>query len=637
MAATELRLLLKRRPDFTAAWNTLGAALHEAGDKPGAEEAFAEAARLNPADIATRANLAALRIARGDARGTLDDLRRLTTDAPDFADGWNVLGLAFRATGAQEDAVEAFDRALALRPGDPDILTNQAGAWQLAGRLDKAGQCYQQAIEARPGFGPAYLGLGSALILDGQAAEAKAFLAAAIEAEPGNADAWGNYGNACKAAAEYDEAIEAYRKAIELRPDDAGQWSNWLLMLQYDPAQTPETIWQAHLEFGRKFGEGLKDGEGPRAAAIATAAAPPEEPERPLRIGYMSADFRTHSVAWFLEPLLRHHDRARVAAICYSDVASPDGTTARLKGLADGWRDVAGASDADVAAMIAGDGIDILIDLAGHTAGNRLSLFGRRAAPVQATWLGYPGTTGLAEMDYRFTDDIADPEDMFHSERLVRLPGGFHCYAPPAAAPEPARKPGRPPTFGSFNNLSKVTEDVMACWSALTASVPGARLLLKARPLADPAIRDRYTAIANDAGLPANRLELVGHVKDLAAHLALYAEIDVALDPFPYAGTTTTCEALWMGCPVVTLRGGTHAGRVGASLLTHAGLGELVAGDRGEMERLARALIGDAARLEEYRSGLRGRLAGSSVCDATGFARKVEGACWGMWGRFEIS
>tara|TARA_R110000787_G_scaffold144264_1_gene258165 strand:+ start:130713 stop:132794 length:2082 start_codon:yes stop_codon:yes gene_type:complete len=626
-AVAELKGLLTRYPTYPAALAALGSAEFAQNNLAEAVEAFSAALKLRPDDPVTQLNLASLKIALGDAASVIDDLRGLARQWPNAPDVQNALGLGLRATGDLDEAITAFQKALRMDAGNPDYLTNLAGAWQLKGRLDRAGESYQLAIEARPGFVPAYLGLGSALILDGQAAEAEAFLTAAVDGDPGNADAWSNLGNALKAQTRYDDAITAYRQSVKLRPDDKGLWSNLLLCLRYDPSRTAAEIYDEHLAFGRTFGQGAEAvTSAPPLSEIQTLRA-----SRPLRVGYVSADFRSHSVAFFLEPVLRAHDRNAVEVICYSDVAAPDGVTSRLRGLSDGWRDLRGRDDSVAADMIRSDAIDLLVDLSGHTAGNRLGVFAERAAPIQLTWLGYPGTTGLAEMDYRLTDEMADPDDSFHTEQMVRLPHGFHCYGPPPNAPVPSRSEGRPLTFGSFNNLAKITPDVMSCWARLTASVPDARLLLKARPLADAKVREQFIRIAEEAGLTAGRLTLVGHVKDLAEHLALYRDIDVALDPFPYAGTTTTCEAMWMGVPVVTLRGTAHAGRVGASLLTTVGLDDLIADDLDEYAGIATALIADRARLADDRQTLRARVAASPLCHAEDFTRSLEDAYHTLW------
>lgn len=545
------------------------------------------------------------------------------------ADVWRRLGACRAHLGNFEGAREALTFASDRAPGDARILNNLAVINIRLGFSREAVKNCRQALKTEPNYPAALNNLGIALQYEGEMAEAEALHRRAISLKPELADAWANLGVSLRAQSRYGEAIEAFRKSVALQPGNPSLYSNLLLCLHYDPSQTAERIWQEHRIFGRRFGAGLEDGEAPTSPSVQVSRD--TEFGRPLRIGYISPDLRSHSVAFFLEPVLKAHDPERVDVTCYSDVAAPDGVTARLQQASAGWRDLRGLDDAAVARVVREDGIDVLIDLAGHTAGNRLAVFGQRAAPVQVTWLGYPGTTGLAEMDYRLTDAVADPVDDHHSERLVRLPEGFHCYGPPQNAPAPARQPDRPPTFGSFNNLSKVTPDVIRHWSRLTASVSDARLLLKSRSLADPKVQEQMRELAVAGGLSPERLVLVGHVPDLAAHLALYGDVDVALDPYPYAGTTTTCEALWMGVPVVTLRGDCHAGRVGASLLTTTGLEHWITDDVADYDRVAADLISNPERLDHWREMLRPQIAASPLCDAAGFSLSLESAYHQMW------
>jgi predicted O-linked N-acetylglucosamine transferase (SPINDLY family) len=347
-------------------------------------------------------------------------------------------------------------------------------------------------------------------------------------------------------------------------------------------------------------------------------------------VGYVSPDFLLHSCSFFFEALLEHHDRSKVETICYSNAARGDAVTERLRRLADGWRDIAAMDDAAAARLIAReDRPDILVDLAGHTSGNRLALLARPLAPVAATWLGYPNTTGLPSIGYRLTDAVADPPgpaDRLFTERLVRLDGGFLAYRPHPEMPEPApRDPQAGPTvFGCFNNHLKISSGTIALWSAILAQVPESRLVLRSRPLGDPgvaaALRRRFEA----AGVASDRLRILPYRATVRAGLEDYAAIDVALDPTPYNGTTTTCEALWMGVPVVTLAGDRHAARVGASILTHAGLADLVAATPADYVQIASSLAADRARLADDRRTLRPRMAASPVADGRRLAGGIE-------------
>jgi predicted O-linked N-acetylglucosamine transferase (SPINDLY family) len=356
-----------------------------------------------------------------------------------------------------------------------------------------------------------------------------------------------------------------------------------------------------------------------------------------LRIGYVSPDFVHHAVSYFVEPVLAAHNRAQIEVFCYADAPVADATTARLRGLSDQWRDIAPLNDAQVAELIRSDKIDILVDLAGHTARHRLLVFARRPAPIQLTWIGYPNTTGLETIDSRLTDAISDPlgqTEVFHTEKLVRLPEVFSCYKPsdqaPAVSELPAVKNGYV-TFGSFNHFAKINPAVLDLWARLMVRLPSSRLFLKARSLADPETATGVRETFKRHGVAANRLTLCSDELSVAAHQSLYHGVDIALDPFPYNGTTTTCEALWMGVPVITLAGQTHVSRVSASLLTHLGRPEWIAhSEDGYIEKCA-ALAADLPRLAELRANQREQMRLSPVCDAPRFTAQLEATYRELW------
>ena len=395
----------------------------------------------------------------------------------------------------------------------------------------------------------------------------------------------------------------------------------------YLPEQNPDEILAEHRRWAQVHAN--VPGGVPRYANS-------RDPARRLRVGYVSADFRSHAVGFFFEPLLANHDRNVVEAVCYSGVARPDATTERLRSMASQWRDIGGLSTEQVASMIRADGIDILVDLAGHTSGTRLKVFAHKPAPVQVTYLGYPTTTGLPVMDYRFTDELADPEgeDVYYTEKLLRLPGAFLCYRPldncPPVSPLPAMEKGYV-TFGSFNNLSKISPSVISLWVKLLQEVPGSRLFVKNPSLTDTATRERYYGLLEKQGATRDRVELQGRTATQAEHLALYSRLDIALDTFPYNGTTTTCEAIWMGVPVITLAGQRHAGRVGVSILSNAGFGEWIARTPEQYITLAAGLAADVKKLAALRANLRQRMSDSPLCDGQVFARKVETAYREIW------
>jgi protein O-GlcNAc transferase len=536
-------------------------------------------------------------------------------------------GLEYHRTGRLAKAEACFRRVLVARPDYAEGYYNLGVALKDQGKLDEAAAAYRQAIRFKPNYAEVHSNLGNALQEQGKSDEAVAACRQAISIKPDLAKAHSNLGNALNDQGKLDEAATAYRQAIGIKPDYAAAHSNLLLSLNYDDKSTADRLFAAHREWDERHA---------RQVSRPTTYANDREMGRRLKIGYVSPDFQAHSVAYFVEPLLRGHDRQAVEVFCYAEVKRPDAVTAQLRGLADHWLVTVRLSDDELAERIRADGIDILVDLSGHTGNNRLRVFARKPAPVQVTWLGYPNTTGLEAIDYRLVDAVTDPvgeADAWASETLVRLEGGFLCYAA-LKAPEPTVPPCLKTgtvTFGSFNNPPKLSAATFDAWARLLGRLPQARLLLKGKPFADAGTRALFLARLGERGVAAERVELVASMPSIAAHLALYHRVDIALDPFPYNGTTTTCEALWMGVPVVTLRGDRHAGRVGASLLSQIGLTDLIANSVEEYVEIALALAGNPGRLDDLRGALRPRIAASPLCDRRAFARKMEGAFRTMW------
>jgi protein O-GlcNAc transferase len=417
-------------------------------------------------------------------------------------------------------------------------------------------------------------------------------------------------------------------------PGQAAAHSRFLLFSHYATSD-PETLFEQHLRWAERH--------GPPPESIAFANHP--DPGRKLRVGYVSSDFRAgHPILNFIESVFLAHDRERFSITGYSNVLKPDAGTGWIRDLMDEWREIGEASDLDAAAIIRADKIDLLVDLAGHCSGNRLLVFARRAAPVQLTWLGYPNTTGLSAMDYRLSDDIADPpgeSERFHAEQLARLSCGFLCYRPPAVEIAVSALPawfGGRITFGCFQYPGKVTDEVIEVWSTILSQVPRSRLLLhhciSEYSELRGADRSRITAVFAAHGIAPGRLQFVGIAPLMRQHLEWYGQVDIALDTFPYNGTTTTCESLWMGLPVVTQAGRTHAGRVGASILTRVGLAHLVAQDRGSYIALAVRLAADLDGLARLRASLRRLLKKSPLMDAPRFTRGLEDEYRAMWRRW---
>ncbi len=642
------------------AHNNLALALESVGRVAEAEEHLREAVRLAPADGERHANLGALLRDAGRPAEAATLLEAAARRLPGHVGIHTNLGLACEDLGAAPQAEAALRRAVELSPrsatvqrnlglflakrgdlvaaqpyleaarrlgaADVEVLLHLGAGHYAVGETEAAEALFQSALAAEPSSTMAHVDLAAVCRDRGALAEALAHLETALALDPACAEAHGNLATCHLARGEHAAALASDDRAVELRPDDLTMRSRRISRLPYMAELTPTQVAADHRDWGRRLMRVVEPVARPRWDGAV---------DRPIRVGYVSPDLRRHAVATFLEPILAAHDPTEVEVTCYSNVARPDPVTERLRALVPHWCDVASMDDEAAARQVVADGIDVLVDLAGHTARNRLPLFARCPAPVQVTYLGYATTTGLPAIDYRITDRWVDPEgfEPYSSERLWRLPSGWLCFPPPSeagpVAPLPCIEAGHT-TFGSFNNLAKVGPAVVELWAAVLHRVEGARLLLKNSSLRDPDtcgwVRDRFAA----AGIDPARLELVGMTPTAEAHFALYHRVDIGLDPFPYAGGTTTCEALWMGVPVVTLAGDRSAARFGVSTLTVLGLEGLIGVDGDAYVALAAELAADRPRLADLRGSLRERMRASTLCRPTPFTRELEQAYRGM-------
>jgi protein O-GlcNAc transferase len=513
----------------------------------------------------------------------------------------------------QEDLKAVFDHAVRLYE---------------AGRFADAVPLLRRVLKDEPNQFVALFALGISLRRLKQLDEGAIALKRAIALKPDFFEALYNLGLLLNEQGRADEAVQAFRCAIALRPKVSMAHSNLLMALQYASGLTVDSWKEALAAFENCF-----------TPAIPVTNTNSPEAERVLRVGYVSPDFCYHSCAWFIEPLLKAHDRKQIEIFCYSQVASPDSMTANLRTQADSWREIVNLDDEAVATLIRKDRIDILVDLAGHSAYNRLGVFARKPAPIQVSWLGYPASTGLRAVDYRLSDPWLTPLDTseYFSETIWNLPQHAHCYSPsseaPPVSPAPVIKSGQI-TFGSFNNLTKVGQETVELWASVLRAVRGSRLLLKAHQATDPGIQSSLTTTFAAHGIDSQRIIFVGKAPTVSAHLAYYAQVDIALDTFPYNGATTTLESLWMGVPIVSLVGSRAASRYGLAFLSAVGLSELAATDLEHFVATAAALANDRERLISLRKTLRGTLGNSSLCDAVGFAQSVENAYRQMWQRW---
>lgn len=623
---------LKTYPNAGAVLSLIVACRAALGDVQGAETAARRVVELAPRDASAHANLGVVLRQRGELGEAATCLRAALALDADDAPARVQLGLTLLDQGALSHAEAELRQALRLAPADAAAMEGLARVLVAQRRHAEAEPLLLQLREAQPHSAARWDALGGLYLHLGRLSEAMACLERALNLDANLPSTWGHFGNALKLQGRGDEAEAAYRRAIAL--GNRAMFSNLLQCLNSRAEAAREMVFAEH----RAAARALEVTVAPRWVPP-TLTLEPSSAQRSLRIGLVSGDLYAHSVGHFLLPFCQRLDRQRHALILFHNSEYGDAVTEELRALSQGWVPCLRLTDDALAERIRAERIDLLIDLSGHTNGNRLAVFARRPAPVQLTWLGYPNTTGLSAIDYRVVDAITDPPgeaDAYQSECLIRLPDGFLCLRAlsatedlPVAAP-PALA-GRGVTFGSFNNLSKIGPALLERWAAVLHAVPNARLLLKSAPIADAAAWDHALGKLAAAGIAPERVRVLPRAPERAEHLALYHQIDIALDTFPYNGTTTTVEALWMGVPVVSECGDHHAARVGASILTRLELPELIAEDADDYVRIAVELAQDPERLRRYRATLRSRLEASTLRDEVGFTRTFEWALREMW------
>ena len=626
-AVASFEQALRARPDFPEAHHNLGRALWDLGRLDEAADYIRQALRARPTYVEAHHNLGMVLRDLGrldEAAACYREALRLRPDNPQTLSN---LGAILADQGQLGDAVACYQQALRLRPDLAAIHLNLGVALRRLGRFEEAAASCQEALRLNPRYADAANALGNTLLELGRHDEAEASFRRALQDRPEFPEACNNLGNVFADQGRLDEALACYREALRLKPTYGEAHSNLLLHLNYVPDADPAAVFEEHRRW-----ESLHGAPGQRPVH-----GNDRDPERRLRIGYLTPDLHRHPVArFFVEPILAHHDPAAVESFCYAEV--PYTQAARLQSLAGGWRAVRGLTDAQVAELVRADRIDILVDLAGHTVNNRLRVFALKPAPVQVSYLGYPNTTGLTAVDYRLTDAVADPpgEPRWYTEELVRLPGAFCCYAPPAGAPAVAAPPFQRAgqvTFGAPHHLAKLNAKVLDLWCAILRDLPGSRLLVFRHTLTGKVKEDLRRRFA-ERGVGDERLDLRQATDMEQGYLGWYGSVDVTLDAFPWSSHTTACDSLWMGVPLVTLSGTNHAGRMAASVLSRLGLTDLVAATPEEYRQAAVRLAGDRGRLARLRGGLREQMRGSALCDGQRFARGLEEAYRAMWRRW---
>lgn len=619
------RNALRRNPDFGVAYGNLGLALKQKGLVDEAILAFREGIRLIPDHTEAHRNLAACLAAQGRLDEAGKHYRLVARRRPDDAASWFDLGVLLIQEGRLEEAIAAYRRAIQIDPQFIQAFHNLGAALVDRSEWEAAAVALRQALVLQPDYAEAHYNLGNALRGAGWLDEARAAYQRAIELKSDYLEALNNLGNVCKAEGRGDEALAAFRRAAEGPGASAGIFSNLILLLHYLPGIDAETIAMEQARWNRRFSD-------PVTRGVRTHPND-RDPERRLRVAYVSPDFRDHTLGRNLLPLFRNRDREGFEVFCYSEVLYPDERTEEFRSLADQWREIAHVPDERVAEMICRDKIDILVDLALHTAGNRLPVFAREPAPVQVSFAGYPGSSGVEAICYRISDPFLESgvtaKPAGERER-VHLIDSFWCYDPcgmEMAINEPPVMALGLVTFASLNNYSKVNEPLLKLWARVLAAVPQSRLMLLGP---QGAHRQRVVEIMNAEGVRGERIEFVIEAPR-REYLERYHRVDVMLDSFPYNGHTTSLDALWMGVPVVSLAGEQIVSRAGLSQLSNLGLRELVAFSEEEYVKIARELAGDIPRLAQLRKTLRSRMEESVLMDGARFARGIESAYRAMW------
>lgn len=613
-------------------YNNLALAFQDLNDYEKAWESLERALELDPKHVEALSNSAAILNAQGDfERAIVYSERSLAID-PECAIAYNNLGASYRALIRLDDSISAYRKAIQIEPEKAEYYNNLALVLDYAGKIDEMESAFKEALRLDPEYAIALTNYSSSLLKFGRLSEAKSLIDKALILNSASSIAWNNLARYHYEVGAFKESYRAYKRFLVLDPSSALGWTSIAATQIARDDVSDREVFEQHLESGREIEKDIEPYEHLASDRSKSAG------ER-LTIGFLSADFKTHSVAFFLEPLLEALDRGAYSVICYSGVRSKDKVTQRFEALADSWRDVCDTPDDQLAKQIREEQVDILIDMSGYTAGNRARALAYKPAPVQANWLGYAHSLGMGRFDFRIVDGVTDPEGVtLNSETLVRMPKTFLVYRPSAEAPDVKELPVRSNgyiTFGCFNNLTKLSDKSVELFSQALHAVPNSKLMLKSYQATDRTVLRRLLKKFGQQGIEESRLELLPKFPKARDHLETYNRVDIALDTFPYNGTTTTCEALWMGVPVLTLLGTRHASRVSATFLGQLGLDSFIADSDARFAAKAAELATDIEALASIRASLRERLERSPLRDEAGFAKDFAAALDSMWSAFQ--
>ncbi len=558
-------------------------------------ESFKQAVKINPGYTAALILLGTLQIDNDSAEAGITNLTRALKQEQSNGKLLDTLIKTQLKLGYVKQAIDSYNIYLSKQPNEASVLASVAYCYFMRGELSTAKKHYLKALKIQKH--PGYLdGLGS------------------VHCQQGNVEA----------------ALKAFKEVIQVDPLNKKYHSSLLLAQNYNTDTCPEMVLINHKKWAEKFEQ--------KSSSIKYTGST----DKKLNIGYISPDFREHSVAYFVKHLIKQHDRNNFNVYCYSNSLNSDATTEEIKNSSDHWKNIAKFNDSDIFKIIRNDKIDILVDLSGHTAGNRLGVFAMKPAPIQVSYIGYPSTTGLQNIDYHITDCITDSDESnkYYSEELIRIDGCFLCYTPPSNTPDISVTPAVENnyiTFGSFNNLAKINREIVELWSKVLHNVPQSKLIIKNPSLTDKETASYYYNLFDKQGISKDSISLIGHTETVYDHLVKYNLIDIALDTFPYNGTTTTCEALYMGVPVITLQGDAHISRVSSSLLLNSDLSDLIANSKDDYVSIAKNLTNDIDSLNSLRSGLRDKFSNSIVCDAARHTNHIENIYKDIWEKWRVN
>jgi len=622
------RIAAQTQPGSAEVFSNLGNALQSRGLSEEAAASCRKAIALKPAFAEAHSNLGNALMALGKLDDAIKCYRQAIRHKPDFATAYRNLGAALNAQGQFDDAIVSHRQALVLKPDYAEVHSNLGVTLEALGRLEEAIACYRQALKFQPNFADAHTNLGNALRTQGRLDEAIKSYRDAILFNPIHVQAYSNLGAALQNSGLLDEAGKCFRKAIAINPNFNEAYSNLLFCQLHQPNLDFEAYRADQQAFAERFEAPLRAGWQPHRNDT--------DPARQLKIGFVSGDLRNHAVAKFIEPIWAALPRAEFELWAYATHAIDDAGTQRLREHVQHWRNVSALDNEALAGQIRADEIDILIDLSGHTANNRLLTFARKPAPVQITYLGFPGSSALQAMDYRLTDIHTDPagSEAWYQEALLRMPDSLWCYKPTSGMPEVNALPALDNgflTFASLNNVNKLDEPTINLWGQLLRAVPESRLLLATVP--EGHTREQLTRKFADQGIEAARLAFEGMLPNASFH-RLFHRVDIALDPVTMNGATTTCEGLWMGVPTLSLVGQRFGMRAGLSLLSAAGVPEFAVANAEDYVQLAQHYASHLGQLSQLRATLRDKVAQSPLMDTDRFAQSLTSMlreCWREW------